>query len=107
RQGGFPGAARILRELAEGAARRRVGLRPEGRGPMREGVALHADEDSDAPVGVVTSGAFGPSIGAPMSMGYLPAALAVPGTRIWGDVRGRKLPAQVVPLPFRPSTYHK
>ena len=107
REGGFPGAARILRELAEGAARRRVGLRPEGRGPMREGVALHAGEDSDAPVGIVTSGAFGPSIGAPMSMGYLPAALAVPGTRIWGDVRGRKLPAQVVPLPFRPSTYHK
>jgi len=107
REGGFPGAERILRELAGGASRLRVGLRPEGRAPMREGVALFAAESDAVPVGAVTSGAFGPTIGAPMSMGYLPAALAVPGTRIWGEVRGKRLPAQVVPLPFRPSTYHK
>lgn len=107
REGGFPGSERILRELTEGPSRLRVGLRPEGRAPMREGVALFAAEDADAPVGIVTSGAFGPTIGAPMSMGYLPAAQAAAGTRIWGDVRGKRLPAQVVPLPFRPSTYHK
>ncbi|WP_333827355.1 glycine cleavage system aminomethyltransferase GcvT [Pararhodobacter sp.] len=107
REGGFPGAARILRELTEGPSRLRVGLRPEGRAPMREGTALFAADDADAPVGTVTSGAFGPSIGTPMSMGYLPAGLAAVGTRVWGDVRGKRLPAQVVPLPFRPSTYHK
>ncbi|MCC5970266.1 MAG: glycine cleavage system aminomethyltransferase GcvT [Pararhodobacter sp.] len=107
REGGFPGAGRILRELTDGPSRLRVGLRPEGRAPMREGVALFDAEDADTPVGAVTSGAFGPTIGAPMSMGYLPAAKAAPGTRIWGAVRGKRLPAQVVSLPFRPSTYHK
>ncbi|MFN3954683.1 MAG: glycine cleavage system aminomethyltransferase GcvT [Pararhodobacter sp.] len=107
RAGGFPGAGRILRELAEGPARLRVGLRPETRAPMREGTALFATEDATEPAGHVTSGAFGPTIGAPMSMGYLPVALASPGTPIWGEVRGKRLAAQVCPLPFRPATYRK
>jgi len=107
RAGGFPGAGRILRELTDGPARLRVGLRPESRAPMREGTALFATEEAAAPVGHVTSGAFGPSIGAPMSMGYLPTGLAIPGTRVWGEVRGKRMAAQIVSLPFRPSTYHK
>ncbi|MCC0078354.1 MAG: glycine cleavage system aminomethyltransferase GcvT, partial [Rhodobacter sp.] len=97
----------ILRELAEGPDRLRVGLRPEGRAPMREGTPLFASDDAAAPIGTITSGGFGPTVGAPIAMGYLPAWLAAPGTRVWGEVRGKRLPAVVSPLPFRPSTYRK
>lgn len=105
RAGGFPGADRILRELAEGPARRRTGIRPEGRAPMREGTPLFAAEDAAEPVGTITSGGFGPSLQAPIAMGYLPAALAAPGTPIWAELRGKRLPARTCALPFRPSTY--
>jgi aminomethyltransferase len=107
RAGGFPGADRILSDLAAGPARCRVGLQPEGRAPMREGTALFAASDAADPVGHVTSGGFGPTVNAPVAMGYLPADLSRPGTRIWGEVRGKRLPASVVPLPFRPSTFAK
>lgn len=107
RAGGFPGAARILRELADGPARQRVGLRPEGRAPMREGTALFASEDAADPIGIITSGGFGPSLNAPMAMGYVPAALATTGTRLWAEVRGKRLPALVAPMPFHPTTYRK
>jgi len=105
RQGGFPGAGRILHELAEGPERRRVGLRPEGRAPMREGTALF-DPDG-TPLGEVTSGGFGPSVEAPVTMGYVAASHATPGARIEGEVRGRRLPAVVCPLPFHPTTYKR
>jgi len=104
RAGGFPGADRILRELAEGPPRLRVGLRPEGRAPMREGTALF---HGDAAAGQVTSGGFGPSLSAPIAMGYVSAQLATPGTALTGEVRGRRLPVTVTPLPFRPSTYKR
>ena len=105
RAGGFPGAARILHELAEGPERLRVGLRPEGRAPMREGTALF-DPDG-TPLGEVTSGGFGPSVGAPVAMGYVAASHAAPGTPLEGDVRGRRLPATTCPLPFHPTTYKR
>ncbi len=105
REGGFPGAARILKELAEGPERQRVGLRPEGRAPMREGTALFAPDGT--PLGQVTSGGFGPSVGAPVAMGYVPAAFAAPGTGVEGEVRGKRLPAAVAPLPFHPTTYKR
>ena len=104
RAGGFPGADRILRELADGPSRRRVGLLPEGRAPMRAGTMLHAAEDAAAPVGTVTSGGFGPSVGAPVAMGYVPAGTA-PGTILFGDVRGRRLPVAVTDLPFHQPRY--
>ena len=107
RAGGFPGAERILSELATGPARLRTGLLPEGRAPMREGTPVFAAESGGHPVGAVTSGGFAPSLGAPVAMAYLPAALAAPGTRLWGEVRGKRLPATVTPLPFRPPTYRK
>jgi len=107
REGGFPGAARILDELENGAARRRVGMLPEGRAPMRAGTALFSSEDADTQMGAVTSGAFGPSIGGPMSMGYVATEYATDGTRIFAEVRGKRLPAVVTPLPFRPSTYKR
>ena len=104
RAGGFPGADRILHELADGPSRRRVGLRPEGRAPMREGTALF---HGDAPAGSVTSGGFGPSVEAPVAMGYVPAAQSAIGTELTGDVRGKRLPVTVAALPFRPSTFKR
>jgi glycine cleavage system T protein (aminomethyltransferase) len=107
RAGGFPGAARILDELENGAARRRVGILPDGRAPMRDGTPLFADAAGGEAIGAVTSGAFGPSIGGPLSMGYVTSAHAADGTRIFGEVRGKRLPATVAPMPFRASTYKR
>jgi aminomethyltransferase len=104
RAGGFPGATRILRELADGLERRRVGLRPEGRAPMRDGTQLF---DGDRAAGTICSGGFGPSVEAPIAMAYVPAALSTPGTRLDGDVRGRRLPVTVADMPFHPTTYKR
>ncbi|MBW6505974.1 MAG: glycine cleavage system aminomethyltransferase GcvT [Rhodobacteraceae bacterium] len=106
RAGGFPGAERILCELAEGPARRRVGLAPEGRAPMREGVEIYAAPEGGAPIGVISSGGFGPSVNAPVAMAYLPAGLPE-GTLVYGDVRGKRLPARIAPLPFQPTTFKR
>jgi aminomethyltransferase len=105
REGGFPGAARILKELAEGPERLRVGLRPEGRAPMREGVELFAEDGT--PVGSVTSGGFGPSVNAPIAMGYVARSHASIGTTLLGEVRGKRLPVTVSELPFHPTTYKR
>jgi len=107
REGGFPGAGRILGELAEGPARLRVGLRPEGRAPMRAGTVLFAGAEAGAPIGAITSGGFGPSLGAPVSMGYVDAAHAAPGSRIFAELRGRRLPAVVTPMPFVPARFKR
>lgn len=107
REGGFPGADRILAELADGPSRLRVGLLPEGRAPMREGVEIFASEEGGEPVGVVTSGAFGPSIEAPMAMGYVTSESAQTGTRLFGEVRGKRLPVVVADMPFRPAGYKR
>ncbi|MDI3335597.1 glycine cleavage system aminomethyltransferase GcvT [Defluviimonas aestuarii] len=106
REGGFPGAARILKELADGPARRRVGLRPEGRAPMREGTEVFAGPEGGAAIGTITSGGFGPSIEAPMAMAYLPADLNE-GTVVYGEVRGKRLPAAISPMPFQPNQYKR
>lgn len=103
-EGGFPGAARIQRELAEGPARVRVGLKPEGRAPAREGTEIVA---GGRVVGRVTSGGFGPSVGGPIAMGYVEAAFAKPGTALDLVVRGKPLPAQVVTMPFVPNGYKR
>ncbi|MEJ1991505.1 MAG: glycine cleavage system aminomethyltransferase GcvT [Maritimibacter sp.] len=107
REGGFPGAERILKELADGPARLRVGILPEGRAPMRAHTKLFASEDAAEPIGEITSGAFGPSVEGPISMGYLPTDLAVTGTKIWGEVRGKRMPASVADLPFHPHSYKR
>ncbi len=105
RAGGFPGDDRILQELADGPERLRVGLRPEGRAPMREGTALFAPDAT--PLGTVTSGGFGPSVEAPIAMGYVAAAFATPGTALTGEVRGKHLPVTVTKLPFHSTTYKR
>jgi aminomethyltransferase len=107
RAGGFPGAEKILTQLEHGAPRRRVGLKPEGRAPVREGAPLFADATSSEQVGAVTSGGFGPSINAPVAMGYLPSPLAKPGTLVFAEVRGQRLPLQISPMPFVPNTYKR
>src|ERR1700726_695974 len=107
RAGGFPGAEKILAQLTNGAARRRVGLRPEGRAPVREGSALFADAASSLPIGTVTSGGFGPSLNAPVAMGYVPTALSAPDTLVFAEVRGQRLPLRVTATPFVPNTYKR
>ncbi|MEL6620101.1 MAG: glycine cleavage system aminomethyltransferase GcvT [Pseudomonadota bacterium] len=107
RAGGFPGADIILAEMAEGAPRKRVGLQPEGRAPMREGVPLFADDNSDTQIGQITSGTFGPTVGGPVAMGYLPRTHAATGTTVFGDLRGKRLPLRVVPLPFIPANFKR
>ena len=104
-EGGFPGAEAILKQLDEGAKRRRVGLRPEGRTPAREGAPIHLPDGGE--VGRVTSGGFGATIGGPIAMGYVAAAHAEVGTELSLIVRGKALPARVAALPFVAPHYQR
>ncbi|MEP4198393.1 MAG: glycine cleavage system aminomethyltransferase GcvT [Aliishimia sp.] len=107
RAGGFPGADIIANEMANGCTRKRVGLHPEGRAPMREGVLLFAQQDDDISIGAITSGGFGPTVGGPIAMGYVSAELATKGTTIYGELRGKRLPLTVAPLPFTPANFKR
>ena len=107
RAGGFPGADRILAQLEKGASRRRVGLRPEGRAPVREGAPLFADAASTEQIGAITSGGFGPSLNAPVGMGYLPSSHAAVGSLVFAELRGARLPLRVAATPFVPNTYKR
>lgn len=107
RAGGFPGADIILKQFETGASRRRVGLRAEGRAPVREGAALYASETSSDKIGAVTSGGFGPTLNAPVAMGYLPTSLSNEGTTVFADVRGQRLPLRVSAMPFVPNGYKR
>ena len=108
REGGFPGTETILGQLEHRAPRHRVGLRPEGRAALlRAGAPLFATEDASAQIGAVTSGGFGPSLNAPIAMGYLPTALAVPGTTVFAELRGKRLPVVVTRLPFIEPKYKR
>lgn len=101
----FPGAERILSELSEGPSRLRVGMRPSGRAPVREGAQILGEADSV--IGGVTSGGFGPTVGAPVAMGYVAAAAAAPGTAVRLSGRRGAEPAEIVPLPFVPHRYRR
>lgn len=104
-EGGFPGAARIQRELAEGVTRRRVGLMLDGKAPAREGAEIV--DAQGGTIGIVTSGGFSPSLGRPIAMGYVPQAFSTPGTALSLMVRGKPLSARVVAPPFVPTRYHR
>jgi aminomethyltransferase len=106
RPGGFLGADVILNQFA-GVSRCRVGLRPEGRAPVREGAKLFADDTSPDAIGVVTSGGFGPSVNAPVAMGYVPATHPADGTRLFAEVRGQRLAVRVKDLPFVSHNYKR
>jgi len=107
REGGFVGADIILAQLQDGAARKRVGLLPEGRAPMRDGTEIFAGAEGGTAIGHVTSGAFGPTLQAPMAMGYVPSEMSQTGTQLFGEVRGKRLPVEVAPLPFTPANFKR
>jgi aminomethyltransferase len=107
RAGGFPGAERILEELEHGATRRRIGLRPDGKAPVRSHAPLYSDESGTTRIGEVTSGGFGPTVDGPVAMGYVGIAQAKPGTRVFAEVRGKLLPATVTDLPFITPSYKR
>lgn len=107
RAGGFPGAEVILPEFECGAPRRRVGLAPEGRAPIRAGAELFADEATTEPIGRVTSGGFSPTLEGPIAMGYVAAGLSESGTRLFGELRGKRLPVAVATLPFINPRYKR
>ncbi|MEP1535951.1 MAG: glycine cleavage system aminomethyltransferase GcvT [Paracoccaceae bacterium] len=103
REGGFPGADVTLAKPEQ----LRVGLSPEGRAPMRADVALFASDTGGEAIGHVTSGGFGPTIGAPVAMGYVNVAHAEVGTRLWGEIRGKRMPVTVASLPFVPANFKR
>jgi aminomethyltransferase len=105
KEGGFPGADVILRQLAEGPKRKRVGLKLDGRVPARAGATISSPDGTA--IGAVTSGGFGPTVQAPIAMGYIDADKAAAGTRVAAIVRDKPLPAEVVKLPFVPHKYMK
>src|SRR5689334_19045535 len=102
-EGGFPGAERIQREIAESPARVRVGIKPESRAPAREGTEIRSI--AGEPIGRVTSGGFGPTVNGPIAMGYVENGFAEPGTGVQLIVRGKELAASIVALPFVPHRY--
>ena len=99
----FPGGLAIRDQLDNGAHRKRVGIRPDGRAPARAHTEIVADDGTDA--GSITSGGFGPTVNAPIAMGYVRKDLAADGTPVHVIVRGKPLPAVVAPLPFVPHRY--
>lgn len=107
RPGGFPGSDVILRQLAEGPPRVRVGLRPDGKAPVRSGARLFSDEAAAEPIGIVTSGGFSPSLGVPVAMGYVPAGFSKLGNRVFAEVRGKRLAIDLSQLPFVAHTYKR
>jgi aminomethyltransferase len=104
-EGGFTGAERITREIRDGVKRKRIGIRPEGRAPAREGSVIINDEGRA--IGLVTSGGFGPTVNGPVAMGYVETAYATPGTKVSLVVRDRPMPSQVAALPFVPHNYKR
>jgi aminomethyltransferase len=107
RAGGFPGADVILSALENGVDRHRVGLLPDGRAPMRQAVPLFAAEEGGEQIGFVTSGGFGPTVGAPVAMGIVADSLHTPGTKLYGEVRGKRLPVTVAKMPFTPANFKR
>tara|TARA_B100002052_G_scaffold262254_1_gene256604 strand:- start:200 stop:1330 length:1131 start_codon:yes stop_codon:yes gene_type:complete len=104
-EGGFPGANVIVSQIADGPTRRLVGIRPEGRVPARAGTTINTVDGE--PLGEITSGAFGPTIGGPVAMGYVAAGSSDAGTAVQLDIRGKTVPAAITTLPFTPRRYFK
>ena len=103
--GGFMGSARVLKEIADGPARKRVGIKPEGRAPAREGTVI--TDLTGRQLGVITSGGFCPTVNGPVAMGYVETAFSKAGAAIQLVVRGNPMPAQITTLPFVPHNYKR
>jgi aminomethyltransferase len=104
-RGDFPGAARILGQIKDGATIKRVGIRPLGRAPAREGVEVQ--NAAGETIGLVTSGGFGPTLNAPVAQGYVAKEFSKAGTPLKLIVRGKALDAEVATLPFVPNRYKR
>jgi aminomethyltransferase len=104
-EGGYPGAAIVQKQLTEGVTRKRVGIQPEGRAPAREGTEVL--NEAGEKIGVITSGGFGPSVDAPVAMGYVATEYAKAGMPLGLMVRGKTLPAKTCTLPFITKRYAK
>jgi aminomethyltransferase len=104
-EGGFIGAARVQKELAQGVLRKRVGIKPEGRAPARDGTEIQNAEGRK--IGAITSGGFGPSVNGPIAMGYVETAFSDAGTTVNLIVRGQALAAQIIKLPFIPNNFKR
>ncbi|GAD10592.1 glycine cleavage system t protein [Gluconobacter frateurii NBRC 103465] len=100
REGGYPGAEIVLRQAREGVSRKRVGLMAEGRAPVRAGAKLFADAEGQKEIGLVTSGAFGPTVQAPVAMGYVATDYAGNDTALFAELRGKFVPVHVRAMPF-------
>lgn len=107
RAGGFPGADAVLKGLDKGVSRLRVGLKPEGKAPVRGHTTLFADEAGGQKIGEVTSGGFGPTVEGPVAMGYVASDFSTTGTTIYAEVRGKYLPVTVSALPFITPGYKR
>ncbi|MDH3301244.1 MAG: glycine cleavage system aminomethyltransferase GcvT [Acidimicrobiia bacterium] len=107
--GDFLGAERVQAELADGPTRIRVGVKPAGKRPVRDGTTLYAggSSESGTEIGFVSSGGFGPTVDGPVAMGYVAPALAQIGTELIADVRGNDVACTVAELPFAPHRYHR
>jgi aminomethyltransferase len=104
-EGGFIGAARVQNELAQGVGRKRVGIKPEGRAPAREGTEI--TDVNGRQIGIITSGGFGPTVNGPVAMGYVDTESSVYGTKIQLQVRGQAMPATIVKLPFIANNFKR
>ncbi|MBS1032461.1 glycine cleavage system aminomethyltransferase GcvT [Gluconobacter cerinus] len=100
REGGYPGAEIVLCQAREGVSRKRVGLMAEGRAPVRAGAKLFADAEGQKEIGLVTSGAFGPTVQAPVAMGYVATDYAGNDTALFAELRGKFVPVHVRAMPF-------
>jgi aminomethyltransferase len=104
-EGGFKGDATILNQITHGTTRTRIGILPKERAPAREGTEILNTEGET--IGIVTSGGFSPTLDRPIAMGYVPTAIAIPGTPVGLSVRGKILPAELCALPFVPTHYYR
>ncbi|WP_248746250.1 glycine cleavage system aminomethyltransferase GcvT [Pseudomonas sp. MWU12-2037] len=105
RAGGFPGAETVFAQQQQGVSRKRVGLLPQERTPVREGAEI-VDQDGQV-IGNVCSGGFGPTLGAPLAMGYVDSSQAALDSEVWAIVRGKRVPLKVSKMPFVPQRYYR
>jgi aminomethyltransferase len=104
-EGGFIGSARVQQELRDGPLRKRVGIKPDGRAPARDGTEILNSDGRK--IGMITSGGFGPNVNGPIAMGYVEAAFAAVDSKIQLLVRGTLMPATIVKLPFVPNNFKR
>lgn len=107
RAGEFIGADYILDEIEKGVSRKRIGLRPSGRAPMREGIKIFSTDTAETSIGVITSGGYGPTVQHAISMGYINTEFSKIGSTVFAEIRGKRMEATVTALPFTPSNFKR